>query len=276
MVTADPFSDCLLLADDFTQYYLGAYNRAPRSDPTTLEGVGPPITGTSTPLAGTASNALDEVGTFVPTSAVLPESEFPQFASAVAGVYAGGSPGNLETFEGDWFAAARHADNSYMRLARTINLTGVGAAQNPRLEFALSYDVEEGYDNVLVEAAPAGTQNWTTLPIAGLTDQDPPTECEFEFLLDLHPFLEHYLTQDDPCTTPGSTGQWNRVTGTSDGWVEVGVDLSGFAGAPVQVAISYVTDPFTGGAGVFVDRTRVVIGGTVTEQEGFETGLGPW
>ena len=43
----------------------------------------------------------------------------------------------------------------------------------------------------------------------------------------------------DPRLDPG---QWNRVTGTSDGWVEVAVDLSGFAGAPVQVAISYVTD----------------------------------
>ena len=42
------------------------------------------------------------------------------------------------------------------------------------------------------------------------------------------------------------------------------------------MAISYVTDPFTGGAGVFVDRTRLVIGGTATEQEGFETDLGPW
>ena len=130
-VTADPFSDCLLLADDFIQYYLGAYNRAPRSDPATLQGVGAPITGTSTPLAATASNPLDEVGTFVPTSAVLPVSEFPQFTSQVAGVYTGGAPGNLETFEGDWFAAARHADNSYMRLARTIDLTGVGAAPDP-------------------------------------------------------------------------------------------------------------------------------------------------
>ncbi len=262
-VTADPFSDCLLLADDFVQYYLGAYNRAPRSDPATLQGVGAPITGTSTPLAATGSNPLDEVGTFVPTSAVLPVSEFPQFTSQVAGVYTGGAPGNLETFEGDWFAAARHADNSYMRLARTIDLTGVDAADSPTLEFALSFDVEEGYDNVLVEAHPVGSDDWTTLPIAGLTDQVPPTECEVGFLLDLHPFLEHYLTQGNPCTTPGSTGDWHRITGTSDGWQEASVDLSGFAGAEVEVAISYVTDPFAGGAGVFVDRTRVVIGGTV-------------
>ena len=29
-----PFSDCLLLADDFYQYYLGAYSRAPIDGPT--------------------------------------------------------------------------------------------------------------------------------------------------------------------------------------------------------------------------------------------------
>lgn len=53
-------------------------------------------------------------------------------------------------------------------------------------------------------------------------------------------------------------------------------DLSGHAGGQVEVAITYVTDPFTGGAGVFVDRTRLTIGGSEVESEGFETDLGPW
>jgi len=45
VVTHDFFSDCLLLADDFTQYYLGAYSRSPRRVPTVLQG-------TATPFAG--------------------------------------------------------------------------------------------------------------------------------------------------------------------------------------------------------------------------------
>ena len=64
----------------------------------------------------------------------------------MSGVYQGGPPGNLETFEGDSSAAANHADNSYMRLARTVDLTGVTAAEAPTLEFALSYDTEAGYE----------------------------------------------------------------------------------------------------------------------------------
>jgi hypothetical protein len=164
-----------------------------------------------------------------------------------------------------------------MRLARTVDLTGVTAAQTPTLEFALSYDVEEGYDNVIVEAHPVGTDEWTTLPEAGgLSDTTPPTECEAGFLLELHPFLEHYLTGGDTCTPTGTTGNWNRITGTSDGWQQVAFDLSGYAGGQVEVAISYVSDPFTGGAGVFVDQTQLTIDGTAVETEGFETGLGVW
>ena len=38
VVTQDLFSDCLLLADDFYQYYLGAYSRSTASKPTTFDG----------------------------------------------------------------------------------------------------------------------------------------------------------------------------------------------------------------------------------------------
>lgn len=94
-----------------------------------------------------------------------------------------------------------------MRLTRTVDLTGVAAAETPTLEFALSYDVEAGYDNVIVEAHPVDTDDWTTLPEAGgLSDPTSPTECEMGFLLELHPFLAHYLTVGDTCTATGSTG----------------------------------------------------------------------
>jgi hypothetical protein len=277
VVTVDLFSDCLLLADDFTQYYLGAFARSARGAPDSLGGTGEPIAGAETPLSGTASNPIDEAGTFLPTSAVLPPEEFPQFASSVSGEYQGGPPGGLETFEGEWFAAAAHTDSTYTRLARTVDLTGVAAAQAPTLGFALSYDVEEGYDNVLVEAHPVGTDEWTTLPEAGgLSDATPPAECEAGFLLELHPFLGHYLTGGETCAPTGTTGTWNRITGTSDGWEQVAFDLSAYAGGQVEVAITYVSDPASGGAGVFVDQARLTIDGTAAETEGFETDLGPW
>ena len=74
----------------------------------------------------------------------------------------------------------------------------------------------------------------------------------------------------------GTTGTWNALTGNSGGWKQVSFDLSAYAGQQVEVAISYVTDPGSGGVGVFVDDTRLVIGGAITQPEGFESGLGAW
>jgi len=65
------------------------------------------------------------------------------------------------------------------------------------------------------------------------------------------------------------------LTGSSGGLQQVGFDLSAYAGQQVEVVVSYVTDPASGGVGVFVDDTRLTVGGTTTS-EGFETGLGAW
>ncbi|CAA9408127.1 MAG: Carboxypeptidase T precursor [uncultured Pseudonocardia sp.] len=269
--------DCLFVADDFTQYYLGAYSRSPRTGPTSFVGTGPPVEGLTAGLAGQPTNPIDEAGSFVPTSSVLPVEEFPQFASSASGQYVGAQPGFGEPVEGEWFANAVHADSSFMRLTRTVDLTAVTADQAPSLAFALAFDTESGYDNVIVEAKPVGAAGGTTLPEAGgLSSTTPPAECEAGFLLDLHPSLTQYLTPGTPCASTGTSGAWNAVTGTSNGWQDVAYDLSAYAGQQVELSISYVTDPFTGGAGVNVDATRIVVGGTATEPEGFETSLGAW
>ena len=277
VVTDDFFSDCLLLADDFTQYYMGAYSRSPRSAPTSLEGTAAPFAGATADFGAPASNPLDEAGTFLPTSQILPPAEFPQFGGVASSKYLGGAPGAAETYQGDWFVMGAHTDDSYMRLARTVDLGSTTAAQQPTLGLALAFDTEPGYDNVIIEAHTVGQDDWTTLPdINGLTDIGVPTECEAGFLIDEHPFLTHYLTPGATCQPTGTTGSWNRLSGTSDGWEQVGVDLSAYAGRQVEVIVSYVTDPGTGGAGVFVDQTTLTVDGQPVQAEGFETGLGPW
>ncbi len=37
-----------------------------------------------------------------------------------------------------------------------------------------------------------------------------------------------------------------------------------------------MSDPFTGGTGLFIDDTKVTTSGGTLDAEGFETGLGPW
>jgi hypothetical protein len=130
---------------------------------------------------------------------------------------------------------------------------------------------------VIVEAHTVGAEDWTTLPdLNGRTDANVPEQCEQDFLLDLHPWLLHYLTRGDPCLAHGTSGAWNRFTGSSGGWQHVAFDLSAYAGKRVEVSVSYVTDPASGGAGAFVDDTRVTTASGNLDAEGFESGLGPW
>ncbi|MFD7973874.1 M14 family metallopeptidase [Streptomyces clavifer] len=262
--------------DDFSQYYLGAYNRVGLKSPPAFAGAGR-LAGTGVPLADAPGNVLDAAGAYTVTSDTLDPKEFPQFRSAAAGDYPGvRTP--FEPYGGSWFAAATHQDASWKRLSRTVDLTGTGAADTPGLRFQLSYDTEEGYDNVVVEARTAGQDDWTTLPDAnGGTDTGVPADCEEGYYAQLHPFLTRYLTVGgDSCTATGTTGSWNRFTGSSNGWQQVAVDLGAYAGKQVELSVSYVTDPGSGGIGVFVDDAELVIGGTARDTEGFETALGPW
>ena len=279
VVTADPFSDCLLLADDFSQYYLGAYSRSASESPDGVTGIAAPLTDTSANFGGPAldDNPLDEAGSFSATSDLLPPTEFPQFASTPSGVYEGGSGGVFSPVEGNWYVGALHTDDTYTRLGRTIDLSGVTAGDVPSLDFALSFDTEARYDNVIVEAHTVGADDWTTLPeTGGLSNTKLPAQCGAGFLIDEHPFLSHYITQGRPCTATGSSGSWNRMTTTSNGWQQVSFDLSDYAGQQVEVSIAYVTDQSAGGVGAYVDDTRVMVDGAVARAQGFETGLGAW
>jgi Zinc carboxypeptidase/Immune inhibitor A peptidase M6 len=273
------FEDCLILADDFRQYYLGAFTRIDLADPEGVTGIAEPIAGFEGDLGGPVvegDNPLDEAGVFQPTSEVLPEDEFPQFASHAAAEYPF-EGGPYSPVEGARYAGAVHADNSYTRLTKTVDLTSVAAADNPQLQFQLSLNSETGYDHVLIEARTPGGDDWTTLPdLNGGTSSDVPSECEVGFLLELHPFLEHYLTGGNPCTNTGTSGAWNSFTGSTDGWIEAAADLSAYAGEEVELSITYVTDPAGGGVGAFVDDTSVVAGGETLEADGFEADPSTW
>ncbi|XVQ10309.1 M14 family zinc carboxypeptidase [Spirillospora sp. CA-255316] len=276
VVTGSFRDDCELLSDDFMQYYLGGYDRARVGAPTRFTGAGRPFDGSTADLGGTPSNQVNEAGGYQVTSTVLPSDQFPQFRSWKAGDYLGAAA-PFEPVEGQWYIAGPHADSQYRRLTRTIDLTSVTAAQAPALQAQLSYSTETGFDHVIVEARTAGGEDWTTLPDRnGRTSANVPIECEADYLLTMHPHLRHYLTGGNPCQNTGTSGRWHSFTGNSNGWVPAAFDLSAYAGKRVEVSIAYVSDPFTGGSGLFVDDTRVTTSGGQVDAEGFESGLGPW
>lgn len=264
------------LSNDFSQYYLGAYTRTSLPNATAFAGSGK-LAGVTGALGGAPGNPLDAAGSFGVTSDALPVETFPQFKSAGAGQY----PGTVNPFgpyEGASMAAVTHTDYAWNRLTRTIDLTSVSAADKPTLRTQLLWDTEEGYDHAVLEAHTAGADDWTTLPEAGgATSTAVPAECGAGFLIQSHPALKRYLTQaDGGCAPAGTSGSWNSFTGASDGWQQVAFDLSAYAGKKVEVSLSYITDPGTGGRGVLADNASVVIGGTAGQADGFETSLGAW
>ncbi|MFD3503186.1 M14 family zinc carboxypeptidase [Streptomyces sp. NPDC058676] len=264
------------LSNDFSQYYLGAYTRTSTPGATGFTGSGE-LGGLTGELGPAAGNPLDRAGTYGVTSDELPADKYPQFASAGAGQFAG-TVNPYGPYAGSSMAAAVHTDDAYKRLTRTVDLTGVSAADTPTLRTQLLWDTEPGYDNVLVEAHTTGADDWTTLPEAGgASSTAVPEDCTAGYYVGEHPQLEHYLTvASGGCTATGTTGSWNALTGASSGWQQVNFDLSAYAGKSVEVSISYVTDPGSGGHGVLADEASLVGGGTVGQTEGFETSLGVW
>jgi Peptidase family M1 domain/Peptidase M1 N-terminal domain/Immune inhibitor A peptidase M6 len=165
---------------------------------------------------------------------------------------------------GTQFAVSQQSEPSYKRLQRTISVPAGGAT----LSFWVTRDTELDWDFLFVEAHEVGTAGWTTLPDQnGHTSRDTGFSCPGWHAL--HPFLEHYQTANDDatCDPSGTTGEWNAISGASDGWEHWSVDLGAYAGSTVKVSITYASDDVFQAPGVFVDDVVVSTGAGSTSFE---------
>jgi hypothetical protein len=271
---------CNFAADDFQQYWLGAY--------TTLDG-GDPAAAQLQELAPLGAsvfglNGADSKGNqqnlyrFLTTSDILPAATYPQFQSNVAMKVQG--PPAYDPPTGSWYAYSQTGNSTYKRLQTTVDLTGKPGGS---LTFKLSYLTEPGYDFVFVEAHTVGQEDWTTLPDQnGATTNDTGPGCNDPdpFWLNENPFLRHYITRAaDPssdtgftCTPTGSSGSWNAATGNSSGFNDWNVDLAPFAGKQVELSITYASDPGVQLLGTFVDDVKVTSGAQTLLSTSFEDG----
>jgi hypothetical protein len=269
---------CLLLrgsgdgTNDVLQYWYGAFvvnanaGKNPDGGIFPVNGIADPFTGMSWGFgAGETDNA-----SFITTSGLLPESEYPQFSSkAVARYDRPGGP--FEPHTGSQYVYSNIADVSYKRLTKTVTVPAGG-----HLKFWASYNTEQDWDYLTVEAHHPGQDDWTTLPdLNGHTRQSTGESCPAGWR-ELHPQLDHYQTviagNPATCTSNGTTGTWNAASGNSGGWVEFDVDLSDYAGGPVELSIAYASDWGTQGLGVFLDDLTEPDGTTTS----FENGLDGW
>ncbi len=273
-------NNCIPLSNDFLQYWLGAYTHITTpNDPaaTELALTGDPYGTTTFGLNGADSAAnQQDVATALVTSSVLPEDEYPQFASERSAEIVG-APSAFDPTSGSMYAVASSEDGGWQRFRKTIDLTDLTAGQAADIAFKISYDTEADFDYVIVEAHTVGQEDWTTLPDAnGHTTDDTGASCTIDWR-SIHPFLDSYQTvvpPGDSCENTGTTGEWHGATGNSAGFQDWEVDLSAYAGSQVEISISYVQDFAFDGLGVFVDDVVVTENGTATETIDFETGDG--
>jgi Zinc carboxypeptidase/Immune inhibitor A peptidase M6 len=289
-----PEGACIPLSNDFLQYYLGSYGNNALRDPNsadtdedaqqqqadldnmTIDFFDPMAAPTAQLNGGDSANNQDYAYTLTPTSTVLPVSEYPQFRSKEVGDYSINGP--LAPKTGDRYMYSQVGDHAYKRLTRTVDLTGKTSG---RLKFATSWDLEQDYDYMFVEAHTVGQDDWTTLPDAN-GNTTPDVNLDGSSCTDgwaapegQHPFLAHYL-DPNTCAPHGTTGDWNAATGNSGGYRNWDIDLSGFANKQVEVSISVATDPFVQGLGSFVDDTQVLADGAEVAATSFETDDGGW
>jgi len=270
--------------NDVLEYWFGAslVNEAAginpdTGDPYDVLGLTGPLAGLSFGFNGTDSaQNQDHNASFITTSGLLPEAGYPQFASHSAANY--DRPGGpFLPHTGSAYVYSQISDISYKRLARTINVPAGGAT----MSFWTSYDTELDWDHIFVEAHTVGQNDWTTLPDQnGHTTQATGESCKQENSggwRTLHPFLDHYQTQNGPstCDPSGTTGAWNAASGGSGGWQQWSVDLSAYAGKQVELSISYASDWATQGLGVFVDDIVVSTGEGSTSFEASFDGWAP-
>ncbi|HEY1105411.1 MAG TPA: M14 family zinc carboxypeptidase, partial [Agromyces sp.] len=149
--------------NDTLQYWLGSYlvvdDAGTTEDGGLLDvlGVDTPLTGLDWGFGGADSAAnQDHSNSFITTSGILNPQQYPQFDSWVAGRW-DRTGGPFEPHTGDAYAYSQIGDVSYKRLTRTIDVPAGGA----QLSFWTSYDTEESWDHVAVEAHTPGQDDWT-------------------------------------------------------------------------------------------------------------------
>jgi hypothetical protein len=164
---------------------------------------------------------------------------------------------------GSRYALSQKANSAFKRFGRTISVPASGG----KLTFWVRRDTERNWDYFFVEAHPVGSDDWTTL-----ADENGHTSDDTGFTCFYSDFMLHYQTRtaDDTCEPTGTTGTWNAVSGTSDGYEQWSVDLAPYAGQQVEVALSYASDSLWQLSGVFVDDIVVPggAGSTSFEEDG--------
>ena len=284
---------CIIVQDDFLQYWLGAYRYVVGAGQDPDDDSIFPVEGTTGPFdplsltfngADSAQNG-DQAATLLTTSSVLDPEDYPLFAdSAAAAEWIRPFASPFDPHEGDWFLSGGATDAAYKRLQKPFTVPAGGATFN----LWTSFDLEPDYDYIFVEIHTVGSDDWTTLTDSNEHTSDDtglscPSVSPGSDWQSNHPFLAHYQTKTDggnDCDPTGTSGQWNAATGNSGGWQDWSMPIpAAYNGQNVEISVSVVSDPASLGLGVWVDELELQDSGGApigSADPSFETGMDGW
>jgi hypothetical protein len=150
-----------------------------------------------------------------------------------------------DAYSGYWAWWGNRVDDSDTRLTLPIDLTGLDKAT---LRYRLWYDIEELWDYAYIEVSTDGGQTWKILETGRTTTENPQGNAY----------------------GPGYSGKSEQPEAA---WVLEEVDLSAFAGQPIQIRFEYVTDAAVTMPGMFIDDVEIPEAGYFND---FENGPGDW
>jgi len=303
---------CEYLSNDFLQYYLGMWSFGDLwgIQGARLVGTSAPFEGVTMTLKAEPMTAKDHGVAIGITSQQMPAEQYPIFTSRGAASFENAGP---KPTSGQQLLYSGSAPYKFMRLGRTLDLTQAKAAQlkfwaarrtvQQSAFFVEARDPDavpppSGLSRVYLPLAQSGEApegpmrgwyrpGWTTLPEAtGRTTRNAGLGCggnNGEAWFRAFPQLAHYMARipnpNNPmqftCRNGGTTGDWNGATGNSAGWESWTVDLSGYTGKRVEVALTYLIGQ-QAGAGVIIDDLQVIVDGAPQSTASFEDDLGGW
>ena len=160
-----------------------------------------------------------------------------------------GAPPTSGTY--NWFSDG--TGDSWFTISRTFDIPSEGAT----LSFQNAFSIEADYDYGYVEIRIDGTDDWYTLD--GL----------YTTTAYLHPYTQDNCPDEREPFTYNAAGRWNAFTGDSGGIYEESMVLpSMFNGQTVEIVFTYWTDPYTLGAGWYIDD--IALDGFTDDCEDFE------
>ena len=175
------------------------------------------------------------------------------------------TPFNFEVkFDGDDFCGAPPTSGTYnwysgvggdrwYTVSRTFDIPTTGAT----LTFQNAFSIEAFYDYAYVEISIDGSDDWYTLEGLGTTS-------DYQ-----NPYVHDACPDNREPYTYNELGRWNAFTGDSGGiYEEMMVIPDMFNGQTVEIVFTYWTDPYTNGAGWYIDD--IALDGFTDDCEDFD------